>query len=90
MRMRIRKVPLEKYSKLVETMGKGCQFIKLPSTEPNFFYAGLVMAGEALVPWPDNLTEDEMNLYEQRYGSLPDIFDPDFEERVKITNVVRG
>jgi hypothetical protein len=90
MRMRTRKVSLEKYSKLCETMGHGCQFIKLPSSLPNFFYPGLVMAGEAVVAWPENLTEDEMKLYEERYGSLPDIFDPDFEERIKITNVIRG
>ena len=95
--MKVTKVSYEKYKRLVETMGQHCQFVHLPSTKKNFLFGGLIMSDSAIVPWPmtidedstNGLTKEEMEKYIDTYGQPPDIFTPDYSERVAIRNRLR-
>lgn len=88
--MKVTKVSPAKFETMVKAYGKGCTFVKLPSTVEGYAYGALLMASCAYVPWPDNLTDDEMTLYIEKYGTPPDIFTPNYDEKVAIRNVIRG
>lgn len=87
--MRVTKVDPEDFDRMVRSFGKSCQFVRLPSSKDGYCFTGLVMSNCAWVSWPHNLTEDEMKLYVDKYGSPPDLFDMNFDEKVKIRNVLR-
>jgi hypothetical protein len=87
--VKVIKVSPDSFERMIHVMGPSAQFVRLPSTNGTHFYTGLIMAAGAWVPWPDNLTDDELMLYEERYGRPPDIFTPNYEEKVKIVNRIR-
>ncbi len=50
------------------------------------------MTDSIWVAWPDNLTDDEMNLYLERYGTPPDLVpvDFDFKTRVDLRDMINA
>ena len=85
--MRVRRVSVETFERMVRAQGPHCKFYKIPSTK-GFSFPGLLMADGVWTYWPDNLTVEEEDKYIEMYGDLPDIFTP-VEEKVAIRQVIR-
>jgi hypothetical protein len=88
--MRVIKVAPASYERMVKSMGPSCRFVKLPSSKEFYAFIGVVMADGAWVSWPDNLTDDEMALYIERFGSPPDIFSLGQSESIHVQNLIRN
>lgn len=78
--MRVVKQSPKRFAWAVESAGKHCQFIRIPSDNQINFYTGILMADGAWIAWPQDLTKDEEALYLKIYGSPPNIFTLDKEK----------
>ena len=71
--MRVKKVSPQVYENLVWAKGKAGDYMKIPSKAWGSTFMGILHRGVVCVAWPDNLTEDEMKLYIERFGDLPEL-----------------
>ena len=74
-KMRIFKVSPEKYANAVKTKAEHGEYMKVPSSK-DYIFTGIMMPAGLWVPWPDNLTEEEMKKYTEMYGTIPDLVTP--------------
>jgi len=73
--MRTVKKPQDAWVRALNMAGQRAKLIRIPSTKSNYFFTGLLMADGAWVAWPDNLNDQEMKLYIDMYGNIPDLFE---------------
>ena len=73
--MRTIKCALDTYERRVKSEGQYAKFVRLPSSKEGIFFFGILGADGVYVPWPDNLTPEEMTLYIDKYGDIPDLFE---------------
>lgn len=84
--MRTIKVSSEKFEQAVRQKAERGQFMRIPSTKKEFFFTGLLMPAGVWVPWPDNLTPEEMEKYIGMYGDIPDLFTPKSANPIKFVS----
>lgn len=80
-KMRAIKVSPKEYANAVMKKAEHGEYVKIPSSK-GFIFWGLMMPGGAWVAWPntqdedpvDGLTQEEMDLYKEKYGTIPDLF----------------
>lgn len=73
--MRIIKKSFESWSRAIEMAGLKAKMVRIPTTSKKHFQTGILMGDGVWITWPENLTEDEMKLYIDRYGDVPDLFE---------------
>lgn len=88
--MRVIKKPVDSFRRSVEVAGLKAKMVRIPSSKSQFFFAGILMADGVWIPWPDNLNDKEMDLYIDRYGNPPDIFELKSEEPADYLRVVKN
>ena len=83
--MRIIKKNVEQVIRAMEMAGKKAKLIKIPSSNGCVF-VGILMVDGIWVAWPDNLDDQEMKLYVEKFGDIPDIctVNQDIDEILRI------
>lgn len=71
--MRLIKVDHKKYEAAVRSHADKGEYVRIPSSKSGVVFAGIMMPAGIWVPWPMNLTEEEMKLYLEMYGDIPDL-----------------
>lgn len=87
--MRVIKISPGAFERAVTSQGRFGKFVKIPSSNDKYTYTGILLANGVGIPWPDNLTDEELKLYEDRYGSPPDIFELKEDKKMWTPNTPR-